>query len=287
MSNIAGIHLQGYTDAYEVASVGFGCYVVLDIDGIQIVSDLRAYSSDAVILVRVYERDIIQRNPESWADYCASVYYHFRPWTRHITPANETNIEGGSRDANGYAYLNSWMLRWYNRFRPQCPDAIVHFPAISPSPTEHLYVYQYCSQAVEICDVLDVHTYWTAYRPVQNAASEYFLARNYFPHKWAMITEYNRIWNHASYADGVAYGEEVIQFINLISRDTGLIGAASFLWSTPDPAHYQMTWRAQPVADIVTRMHKPESNWKEPLSLYGLPGWVYLLAGGVLLSILI
>lgn len=261
--NKVGIHLHGPAeDVDSLYSVGFGCYTILDIDIEHYITDILHHIDQPLILLRTYHPNVLSMDPKTWAEHG---YRMLDRWTgniTHITPGNELNLpgEGGGSTPADYARIDAWLQAWSYHMRRLCPWAVLHWPALSPPGVGYEADAMLAMHtSLEMFDVLDVHCYWlptqTGITPHSETAQviRLDLLHKLAPPKPIFVSEFNR-----QFAPDDRYtGTEYQRFYERILERPYIIGATSFVWSSPDPAFTAYEWVNNPsIAAAIRAMPK-------------------------------
>lgn len=285
MANKVGIHLhQTAKDLAALLAIGFGCYTILDIDAPHYVPAILEQSPDALILIRAYHPNVLAQDPHSWAAHCADQLAKWDRKVTHITPGNELNLpgEGGGWGRDDYRRINAWLLAWAEAFRPLCPWATIHWPALSPGHSEdqpdlgYVAYTDFLQESVAAFDILDVHCYWKANGSgLRDAEAPWWAFRfekvhQLFPEKTLFISEFNRIWERGD----ARIAEEYRFYYQEILKRPYVLGATSFLWSSDDPAFAEMRWLGEERL-IRTIAAMPKEASSTPTNPVKLPSNIY------------
>ncbi len=205
-----GIHFpnSGFRNLSALWSIPWGDFVVLHTNQ-DWVPEIRTRFPDATILVRAYLENWATADPTAWAHSIARWAEELRPFGIELTFANEQNLaaEGhplGARPGADYppASLYHDILRWnlqvIRELRALLPWITLHFPALSQGhsddePDAGYVGFEILREAVELCDVLDVHVYWDESIPGQRKSIQfgerYRLTHALFPSMRLFVSE--------------------------------------------------------------------------------------------------
>lgn len=266
-----GIHLpNGDMDlGTHIDTIGDGCYTLLH-DQAHVLQELRRRCPHALILVRCYVRNWAERSPESWAAECAAIYEGIKPYTNHITWANEQNLRdesGGTYGAPGiqesdYHAINDWNYRWITAFNadPRTAGAILHYPAFASGHSDDQNDYGYvgleiCRPSIQRCHVLDRHYYTSLDRPIDdlwNGTTRITLAQKLFPNMPIFISETG---NFAT--SDPRTPDHYMQVGYQWQGMSGILGFTWFIAADPTHAHAQNDMSKNPgIAEAIRKAVK-------------------------------
>ena len=282
MNNKYGIHLaNGPQDIERVANLGCDCYTVLHHQR-DVLGRLRDRRPNALINVRHYDPDIMNRDPVKLAErnfwiedphplsesgYMTKLYQ--AGVTDHYMPGNELNLavehsEAGwdqtfSHSQRAYELINEWLVAHIKRVREIAPWCKVHFPAFASGHSEDQPDYGFvgfdlCRKAVEMCDVLDHHDYWTGWgqldREVMDSiwyAFRFERVHNLFPDMPIFISE----------CSSTPYDpDQLLYYFDRLYFYDYVLGATPFIWDSPDPAHQAGRMVGRPVEVALKEANK-------------------------------
>ena len=209
-----GLHLANGQADHESHTrlIGNGCFTVLD-DQANLLPKIREIAPLALTLVRHYLPDWDDVSPLVWARSCAERYLQHKPFTKHLTWANEQNLRhesaGGTQDHGAdpgrradredYEYINVWNREFIKAFLaiPGCDDAVLHYPASAPGHSDDQDDYGFvgldiCRPSIDLCPILDVHCYPELWAPIDDlwrGAARVELVKRLFPGKLLFISE--------------------------------------------------------------------------------------------------
>lgn len=270
--NKIGVHLHGPTQEPDALySVGFGCYTILDIDVEHYIADLLHHTDQPLILLRTYHPNVLSINPQTWAEHGARELARWAPAITHITPGNELNLasEGGGPTQADLARADKWLQDWSYYMRRLCPWASLHWPALSP-PTwlDEAAALETMRTSITMFDVIDVHCYWqpsnTGITPLTEMAAflRYDRIHRILSDRQLFISEFNRIFG----PDDDKVAQEYRFFYEKVQQDPYVIGATSFVWSSPDPGFAQFSWVNNPrIAEAIRAIPKTTHQEGDPM----------------------
>jgi hypothetical protein len=232
-------------------------FTVLHLDRGQI-PEIRAAYPNALILVRHYLENWYRDDAIQVAQAIAEWYKDVRSYTKHITYANEQNLSAEGHPFNDlyppallYEKVRDWNTTVLQNLRQLCPDAVIHFPALSQGHSDDQndagYVgFEVLRKCVEAHDFLDIHTYWNG---SQNRTDPFY-GRRYeklhalFPKMRLFISECNSdVDVAADNGAGIA-----IWYAGLPSY---IEGTALFIWDSYDN---QKVWILKNKPNILNAM---------------------------------
>ncbi len=242
--------------------------------------EIRLRFPRAKILVRAYSENWTQTDPLEWALAIAQWANELRPFGIEITFANEQNLaaEGhplGARPGKEYPPASVYhdILKWdtvvIQQLRARIPWALIHFPALSQGHSDDQadagYVgFEILKEAVQMCDVVDAHTYWDDDEPGQRTDVHYGerfrLLHSLFPDKPIFISECGALTSNPN-----AHGKGVAQWLEALPEYVS--GACWFIWDS-DTGNQPWVLRDKPVLAEALRSHQlTKAPWSVPDSI--------------------
>lgn len=256
--NKVGIHLHGPArDIERLLDVGFGCYTVLDCDADAWLPAILESAKGGLVLLRTYHRDVLSLSPADWAAHGAAQLERWGQRVRHITPANELNlaVEGGGGSVADFRRADAWLRQWAAAMRRLCPWATLHWPALSPlDAASESAAMALLAASVAAYDVVDAHCYWRPDGGLRDASAADYAMRfervhQLAPDKPLFISEFNRAFDRGD----AAIADEYRYFYHQVLRRRYVLGATSFVWSSPDPAFAAYEWVGECTGGFQTR----------------------------------
>ena len=275
-----GLHIANVATDDAWREIDWGAYTLLHDQR----ALLPTLPKDRIKLVRFYLPDWYHTGARAWAELIADVYNRgVKQWTKHITWANEMNlrdeghplarlytdhprnmrmqeifdaqkwlVERNSDSASViypprsvYEDIRDWNLTVIKELRRLCPDAILHFPALSQGHSDDQndagYVgFEILRPAVEACDYLDVHTYWNgeANRESVYYGKRYEKAHSLFPNKRLFVSEFGSDVDMQS-----DNGQDYVAWLQALP--SYIEGACAFIWDS-DSANAGWRIRVRP-----------------------------------------
>lgn len=272
MKSRLGIHLPngGFHGMWALDSFHWNAFVALHLNR-NLIPEIREHYPDALVLVRHYLENWYASDPHRVALDIADWYPSVKAYTRHITFANEQNLASEGAPYGGlyppdslYEKINEWNLAVVKELRRLCPDAVIHFPALSQGHSDDQndfgYVgFEICRPAVEACDYLDVHTYWNgaANREDIYYGRRYRKARALFPNKRMFISECG--------SDVSMQRDDGADYVAWLNGLEGYVeGACFFIWDS-DVANAGWTiWNKSGITSAFKHYVPPVSPAPEP-----------------------
>lgn len=239
--NKFGMHGPNHdpTEIPLMLSMGLDNYTV--VDKWEQVSQIRAARPNALILIRPYFIGGMGIDPTIAARCACEHAEKFMPLTKHLVVGNELNIESPSFDSHNpdsWRQMNEWVLKTVEVARQLLPNAVIHFPAISPGVGDDPNVLnppglEYCREAVNACDILDQHVYWPSRHPER--FEPWFGRRmlwhhGLFPNKYIFISE-------CGPTDVVPEGtaQDVVEWFGILEAEFPyVLGGTLFMWNWGD-----------------------------------------------------
>lgn len=236
---------------------------------------IRKARPNALILLRPYWGPTnLDEDPVEVAYWCDNIVDSLWQYSHHVTAMNEANIEWGGFGPHpgrveGWKRLNEWMLRWTEEFLKRRPDAIIHWPALSPGWGDDPNVMDppgmwYCRESIEACHILDVHCYWSEGQHLSRwYGKRYELVHELFPSKFLFVSEcapndYRR--------PGAA--REVTEWFQELYKYPYMLGGTAFTWMwNPGPdRQYHIIWNKPHIVEAMRSADKPlievPTNWE-------------------------
>lgn len=257
----------------EMCGLGGDCYVVVDKWGqVWTIRDLRP---NALILLRAYWGSCsLYDDPVDRARWCADFLEPYLWASKHMVIGNEFNTEAegfAEDDIDGWRRLNDWIVASVTEFKRLVPDAVMHWPALSPwfgDYPPHLDPpgLTYCQESIALCDVFDAHIYWHPDNPdwagVEQARRMERL-HHYAPNKYMFVSEAGPLdMRH------LAAAEQITRWFRILEAEFPyVLGAAPFMWNW-GPEHPELNYYDKPTIKNSMRT-APKQEFALPSS------WVY------------
>lgn len=243
MYNRYGMHgpNKDPTAISSMVALGMDCYTV--VDKWEQVNQIRAARPNALILLRPFFAGGMANDPVLTAQRSCDHAIQFLDKTLHLVVGNELNIEGPFEALNpdSWKKMNEWVLKTVEVVRKNLPQAILHFPAISPGVGDDPDIMNppglgYCREAIEACDILDQHVYW----PGRSAPSwaweqrfEDWYGRRMkwhhalFPNKYLFLSECG-----PDDVRPLGTAEDIIEWFRILEDEFAyVLGGSLFMWN--------------------------------------------------------
>lgn len=259
----------------SMVALGMDCYTVVDLW--EQVRQIRSARPNAIILLRPYFTGGLANDPVETAKRACDHALQFMDVTEHLVIGNEPNIEGPfeAMDPDSWKQLNEWVLRTTEIVRRNLPQAVVHFPAISPGVADDPDILdppglEYCREAVNACDVLDQHVYWPGrWAPAwayEERFKEWYGRRmlwhhRLFPDKWIFLSECG-----PNDVQPLGTGEDIVEWFGILEREFPYcLGGALFMWNWGPKKDYQnyydKEWLTEPLRTAPKKLFKMPTSW--------------------------
>jgi len=239
-----------------ISIFGNGCYSI--VDKWHLLGYIREKCPDATILMRPFFEGGMSRNPEEIANWACDFVADKMHLSRHLVIGNELNLESPGFDhtnVDHWRSMDDWIYRTIQVVRARLPNAIMHWPALSPGIGDDPNVpptgMRCCERSINAADVLNVHTYW----PDGQEGSvwygrRYEMVHELFPHKYMFLDECGpgelRRDNAAA---------EITQWIREVYSVDYVIGLTLFMWNwSVDPHNY---YNKPKILDALRALEKP------------------------------
>lgn len=168
----------------------------------------------------------------------------------HLEIHNEPNLhdEGfGTSWANGFEFAN-WLLSVKAMYESVLPETIGYiYPGLSPGASVanvrqgHIQFMNDSAAAIEACDFLGVHLYWSQAFPMTQAFAVLNTYISRFPGKFIWVTEASRN-DRPEQLPPEAYGMEYVSFWETLKRLPDIMGITYFIASASNPYFAPETW---------------------------------------------
>lgn len=257
----------------EMLRLGADSYTcIYEAQGMEQARAIRSSYPDALILMRHYLANWPAHDPIEWADYVANKYEEYSGITRHVTFANEQNLEaeGGGDTKEWYEAINKWNKVVILKLRAKCPAMVIHAPAFAYGNRDDEDLegrgwtgYEICRECIEMCDILNHHPYW---KPGgEGIFSKWYglrftLAREFFLDMPIFLDEAG---NFAS--DDSDFGDQIERYVRKLYEYPYILGVTFFIWADPTGTNVVNSWqRARHLSSLVTRLREADFPKVEP-----------------------
>lgn len=269
-----GIHGPNHdpTNLESLLGLGFDNFVV--VDKWEQVAFIRDRNPNAIILLRPYFEHGMNRGPTALAHWACDFLAPYMQYSKHVVIGNELNIEGpfDQNRPDEWRRMNDWVLATVRVVRSRLPEAIIHFPAISPGIGDDPNVMsppglEYCRAAIDACDILDQHCYWPIIK-WEERFRPWFGRRmlwhhRLFPNKYIFISEAGPTDNRPA---GTA--DDLIEWFRIIENEFPYcLGGNLYMWNW-GPSAPMFNYHDKP--ELLARLRAA------PKRLFEVPdSWVY------------